>query len=89
LRRLAGDAIGDLTGGFAGFFVRAVTFDDKSLPNVRKVQVVIEFGSGPDAASFNAPVLGGYGIDVIRLLSFSKYNWMSSRSVGWFPLTVK
>ena len=41
LRRLAGDAIGGLTGAFAGLFMDAVPFDDKSLSNVREIQIVI------------------------------------------------
>jgi uncharacterized membrane protein len=41
LRRLAGDAVGGLTGAFAGLFMDAVPFDDKSLSNVREIQIVI------------------------------------------------
>ena len=40
LRRLAGDAIGGLTGAFAGLFMDAVPFDDKSLSNVREIQML-------------------------------------------------
>jgi len=32
--------------------------DDKSLSDVRKVQIVVEFGGGQDFADFDATVIG-------------------------------
>jgi hypothetical protein len=56
-RSLAGDAIGDFTGVFTGLFICELALDDKSLPNVRKIQIVIKFGCGPDFTDFNSAVI--------------------------------
>jgi len=55
---LAGDAIGGLTRVFARLFVCAVAFDYERLPDVRKVQVVVEFGGSPDFSGFNPSMIG-------------------------------
>jgi len=57
LRSSAGNAIGDFTGVFAGFFICGLALDDKSLSDVRKVQIAVEFGCGPDFADFDAAVI--------------------------------
>lgn len=64
-----GDAIGNLTGAFSGFLIDAVTFDDESLSDVWKVQVVIELGGDPDFAGFDPAMIRGRMIDEIWLLS--------------------
>jgi hypothetical protein len=46
-----------------------VAFDYERLPNVRKVQVVIKFGGGPDFSGFNASMVGRRVIDVIGFFS--------------------
>jgi hypothetical protein len=38
-RSSAGNAIGDITGVFTGFFICELALDDKSLSDVRKVQI--------------------------------------------------
>jgi len=58
LRGPAGDAIGDFTGGFAGFFVCGLALDEKSLSNMGKVQIAVEFSFGPDFADFDPTVIG-------------------------------
>lgn len=65
LRGSAGDAIGEFTGAFAGFFVCAVAFNDKSLSNVGEVEVAVELVCAPDLADFDPPVIRGCAIDVI------------------------
>ena len=57
LRSSAGYAIGDFTGFFTGFFICELALDDKSLPNVRKVQIAVKFGCGPDFTDFNPAVI--------------------------------
>lgn len=69
LRGSAGDAIGEFTGAFAGFLICAVAFNDKSLSNVGKVEVAVEFVCGPDLADFDPPVIRGCAIDVIGFLT--------------------
>lgn len=71
-RSSAGNAIGDFTGVFTGFFICKLTLDDKSLSDVRKVQIVVEFGGGPDFTDFDAAVIGWVAVDKIGLLSIFK-----------------
>ena len=53
LRCSAGNAIGYIIGLFACFFVYGLPLDDKSLPDMREVEVVVEFGGNPDFAGFD------------------------------------
>ena len=48
-----GDAVGDFTRIFTAFFMCGLPLDEKSLSDVRKVQIVVEFGCGPDFADFD------------------------------------
>ncbi|MEE4603706.1 MAG: hypothetical protein V2J65_20660 [Desulfobacteraceae bacterium] len=68
----AGNAIGDFTGVFTGFFICELALDDKSLSDVRKVQIAIEFGCGPDFADFDAAVIRRVTEDKVRLLAVLK-----------------
>jgi hypothetical protein len=63
----AGQAIGDFMGVLTAFFVCGLPFDDKSLSNVRKVEVVVEFGCSPDFADFDSSVVRGCTINKIWL----------------------
>ena len=65
----AGDAITDITGALSAFFVCELTFDDKGLSNMRKAQVAVECGGGPDFADFDASMVTADGIDEIGLLA--------------------
>jgi hypothetical protein len=67
LRSSARNAIGDFTGVFTGFFIGGFPLDDKSLSDVRKVQIVVEFGCGPDFADFNSAMIRRGAIDKIGL----------------------
>lgn len=67
--RSAGNSVDDFFGLFAGFLFDTVTFDDKGLSDVRKVQVVIELGGGPDFTRFNASMLGWIKSDVVWFLA--------------------
>jgi hypothetical protein len=71
-RTTAGDAIGDVTGGFTGFFLGALALDNKGLAEVREVEIVIEFGRGPDFAGFDSAVIRGVGKDKIRAAAVVK-----------------
>ena len=72
LRGPAGNAIGDFTGVFTGFFISELALDDKSLSDVRKVQIAVEFGSGPDLADFDAAVIRRVAKGKVRLLAVLK-----------------
>lgn len=62
-RRSTGYAISDIMGMFAGFFVNGFSFDNKSLANMRKVQIIVEFGCSPYFTSFDSPVIRRGAID--------------------------
>jgi hypothetical protein len=72
LRGSAGDAIGDFTGIFTAFFICGFPLDDKSLPDVRKVQIVVKFGCGPDLADFDPTVVRRIAMNKIRRLAVIK-----------------
>jgi len=67
LRGSAGDAVGDFTRVFTAFFICGFPLDDKSLSDVGKVQIAVEFGCGPDFADFDPAVVRGGAIDKIRI----------------------
>jgi len=64
-RGSAGDAVGDFTGVFTAFFICRLPLDDKSLSDVREVQIAVEFGCGPDFADFDPAVVRRVVIDKI------------------------
>ncbi len=72
LRSSAGNAIGDFTGVFTGFFICGLPLDEKSLSDVRKVQIAVEFGCGPNFADFDAAVIRRVAEDKVRLLAVFK-----------------
>jgi hypothetical protein len=61
-----------LTGVFTGFFIGGLALDDKSLSDVRKVQIAVEFGCGPDFADFDAAVIRWVAVDKIGVLAVFK-----------------
>jgi hypothetical protein len=71
-RSSAGNAISDFTGVLTGFFIGELALDDKSLSDVRKVQIVVEFGGGPNFADFDAAVIGWVAKDKIGFLAVVK-----------------
>ena len=46
--------------------------DEESLSHVREVEIVIEFGCGPDFADFDPAVIRGIAVEKIRFLSIFK-----------------
>jgi hypothetical protein len=72
IRGSAGDAVGDVTGVFTAFFICEFPLDDKSLSDVGKVQIAVEFSSGPDFADFDPAVVRGIAKDKIRILAVFK-----------------
>ena len=72
LRSSAGDTIGDITGVFTAFFIRELPLNDKSLSYVRKIQIVVEFGCGPDFTDFDPTVIRWVAQDKIRVLPVFK-----------------
>ena len=72
LRSLAGNAIGDFTGVFPGFFICGLPLDNKSLFDMRKIQIAVEFSCGPDFTDFDPAVVRWVAIDKIRILPVFK-----------------
>ena len=72
LRGSAGDAIGDFTGVFAAFFICGLPLDEKSLSDVRKVQIAVEFGCGPDFADFDPATIRRVTMEEIGVLPVFK-----------------
>ena len=68
----AGDAIGDFAGVFTAFFICGLPLDEKSLSEVRKVQIAVEFGCGPDFSDFDTAVIRRVAMDKIGVLSVFK-----------------
>ena len=64
--------MGGLARIFAALFLHAVPLDDKSLPHMREVQVVIELRGGPYLAGFDPPMIRGSMVDVVWLLAVLK-----------------
>ena len=61
----AGDAVGDFLRLFPALFVYVVLFDEEGLPDVGKVEVVVEFGCGPDFTGFNSAIIRGLGLGLV------------------------
>lgn len=68
LRRVIGNAIGGFGGRLAGFFCDAVSFNHKSLTNVREIQIVVEVGGSPYFAGFNPAMVRRSNVNEIRFL---------------------
>ena len=66
LRWLAGDTQCLLNGEFAGLFVKYLAFDHEHLADVGEVEEGVQRRAAPDAPRFNAAVIGGRDIDVVR-----------------------
>jgi len=72
LRSPTVNAIGDFTGVFAGFFICGLPLDEKRLSDMRKVQITVEFGCGPDCAGFDPAVIRRITMDKIGILPVFK-----------------
>ena len=72
LRGPAGNAVGDFTGEFTAFFISGVPLDDKSLSDVGKIKIAIEFGRGPNFTDFDPAVVRRVALYIIRRLSVFK-----------------
>ncbi len=59
---MAGEAISDFIGFFAGFFDDRVALYGKDLSDKRKVEVAVQLGRGPDGARLEAAVCQGDGV---------------------------
>jgi hypothetical protein len=70
--RAAGNAIGDFAGVLTGFFICGLPLDDKSLSDMREVQITVEFGCGPDFTDFDPTVIRRVTMNKIGGLSVFK-----------------
>jgi len=68
----AGNAVGDFTGVGTGFFIGGLPLNNKSLSNVRKVQIIVEFGSSPDFTDFDPTVIRRIALEKIGLFAVLK-----------------
>ena len=67
-----GDAEGDFTAVFTGFFICSFALDEKGLPEVGKVYIAVEHGCGPDFADFDPAVTRRIDEDKVRILAVLK-----------------
>lgn len=51
---MAGHAVGDFHGGFAGFLVHDAALDGEGLSDAGEVEIVVQCTRGPDGAAFEA-----------------------------------
>ena len=72
LRGSAGDTIGDFTRVFTAFLICGFPLDDKSLSDVGKVQIAVEFGCGPDFPDFDPTMVRRVAMDKIGVLTVFK-----------------
>lgn len=68
-RGSAGNSIGDFTGVLTTFFIGGFALDDKSLADVRKIQIAVEFGCGPDFTDLDAAVIRCVAVDKVGILA--------------------
>jgi hypothetical protein len=88
-RGSAGDAIGDFTGIFTAFLICRLPLDEKSLSDVREVQIAVEFDCGPDFAGFDLAVIRRVAMDKIGMLTVFKIQRDVLKNPGWLFLTLK
>jgi len=65
----AGDAVGDIMGGFSGLFFDRFPFDYKGLSHMREVEIRVELGGGPDFTGFDPAMIRGIIRDEIRFFA--------------------
>jgi len=69
LRFSAGDAVGDVMGDLSGPLFYRFSLDHENLLHVGEIEIVVEFGSGPDFSSFDPAVIRGIESNKIRIFS--------------------
>lgn len=65
LDRRAGDAVDTLLALLATLLVDGLTLDHECLAHMRKVQIVVQCGGGPDLSCFDSPVFALAGLNEI------------------------
>ncbi len=71
-RSSAGNTICYSTGVFTAFFICGLPLDEKSLSDVGKVKIAVEFGCGPDFTDFDTAVIRRVAMDKIGVLPVFK-----------------
>jgi len=69
LRGSTGDAISDFTRGLATLFVGEAPLDGERLSDMGEVEIVVEFGGGPDFSDFDPSMIRGRILDEIGFLA--------------------
>jgi len=67
-RRSAGDAVSGFGRALAALLLYGLPFDHEGLSYMRKVEVAVEFGGGPDLSDLYARVVGRRILSEIRFL---------------------
>ena len=62
----AGDAVGDVMGGFPGLFFNRFPFDHEGLSHMGEVEIGVELGGGLDFSDFDPAMIRGIICDEIR-----------------------
>ena len=66
------DAIGNFTGIFAAFFIDSLSLDEERLPDVRKIEIAVEFSCDPYFSSFDPAVIRGIALNKIGIFPVLK-----------------
>jgi hypothetical protein len=69
VRLSAGDAVGDVVRDLAALFFNRFSINQEGLLHVRKIEVGVEFGGGPDFTGFDPAMIRGIIRNEIRFLS--------------------
>lgn len=78
----AGDAAGNFTGVVPGLLFDRFPIDGEGLPGVRKVEVAVERGGGPDLSDLDTPVFEGGIINESRFLRILEMDYDLLEEVG-------
>ena len=85
IRGSAGDTVRDFDGLFAGLFLYGVPFDDESLSDMGKIEILVEFVCGPDLADFDPAMIRGCIINEIRPLALQEVQFDVLKECGLVP----
>lgn len=74
-RRSTGDAVSDFGRALAALLLYGLPFNHESLSYMGKVEVVVEFGGGPDLSDLYSPVVGRRILNEIRFLPVAEVEF--------------
>lgn len=83
---MAGEAVGELHGAPAGFFVQHFALDDEGLADAGEVKVVVEGGRGPDCAALQSAMREGMLLAEVRFVALLEGEPQIGQELG-LPLS--